>query len=176
MKADLVLVKKDGAYKAFPLTSDVVVIGRRHDCDLQVPLPVVSRRHCRISLNGEALKIQDLGSKAGTFVNDKRVDPDGDTALKAGDSIRVGPLVFVCRIDGKPEKIAAPAKKSSAPAKSAKQAPKAAPKKAEEPDLDDDLSDLDEKPKPGVDDSFADLDASDSFVGLDQDEKDEKKK
>ena len=171
MKADLVLLKKDGSYKAFPLTSNVVIVGRRHDCDLQIPLPTVSRRHCRISQNGEALKISDLGSTAGTFINGKRIDPDKEGVLKAGDHIRIGPLVFVCRIDGSPEKIV-PSKKSAAPSKAAKPKPK---KEAAEQDLDEVLAD---KPSDGLDDSFADLDASDSFIGLDEsdDEKDAKGK
>ena len=54
MNASLMLLKKNGAYKAFPLPNDVTVIGRRHDCDLRVPLPTVSRRHCQLSLNDGA--------------------------------------------------------------------------------------------------------------------------
>lgn len=151
MKANLVLVKEDGSHKAFPLSSNVIVIGRRHDCDLRVPLPTISRRHFQISQNGESLKIRDLDSKSGTFVNGERVN--GDTTVKAGDYIRVGPVTFVCQIDGQPEEIKPPAKK--APAKKAK--PPAA--KADE------LSD-------GLEDSFADLDASDSFIGLDENDSD----
>jgi pSer/pThr/pTyr-binding forkhead associated (FHA) protein len=138
MNANLVLLKKDGAHRAFPLTSGVAVIGRRHDCDLRVPVPTVSRKHCQLSQNGDSLEIRDLDSKAGTFVNNRRVD--GKTSLKAGDYIRIGPLTFVCQIDGKPEKVTAPP-----PAKTAA------------------------KPSDQVmEDSFADLDASDSFIQLDE--------
>ena len=132
MKADLVLLNTDGAHKAFPLAGSAIVIGRRHDCDLRIPLPTVSRRHCQISQNGQALKIRDLGSKCGTFVNNKRLDVDGESSLKPGDYVRVGPLVFVCRIDGKPEKIA-PQKKPAA-------SPKPQPKKKAPADA------LDERP------------------------------
>jgi pSer/pThr/pTyr-binding forkhead associated (FHA) protein len=147
MNADLVLLKKGGAHKTFSLRSPVTVLGRRHDCDLRIPLPTVSRRHCEIQQNGEALKIRDLDSTCGTFVNDKRVN--GDSPVKAGDYIRIGPLIFVCQIDGKPEKIVPP--KKAAPAKPKKAAPKPA-KSA---------------PADGLDDSFADLDASDSAIDLD---------
>ncbi|HPC96158.1 MAG TPA: FHA domain-containing protein [Sedimentisphaerales bacterium] len=152
MNADLVLLKKDGAHKTFSLRNAVTVLGRRHDCDLRIPLPSVSRRHCEIQQNGEVLKIRDLDSTCGTFVNDKRVN--GSSPVKAGDYIRIGPLTFVCQIDGKPEKIVAPSKAPPAPPKKA--AP--APAKTE--------------PVGGLDDSFADLDASDSaieFDGLDSD-------
>ncbi len=150
MKANLVLLKNDGSNKAFPLPSKLTVVGRRHDCDLRIPLPTVSRRHFEISENGESLKIRDLESTGGTFVNGKRVN--GDTALKAGDYIRVGPVTFVCQIDGQPAEIKPPPKK--APAK-----PKATAAKKDEP-------------ADGLDDSFADLDASDSFIGLDEEDAD----
>jgi pSer/pThr/pTyr-binding forkhead associated (FHA) protein len=175
MKADLVLLKKDGTQKAFPLTGGVIVIGRQHDCDLRVPLPTVSRRHCQIGQNGQMLKVRDLGSKAGTFINDERIDPDGESDLKPGDCLRIGPVVFMCRIDGKPEKIAPP-KKSATPPKAAK--PKPQPKKKPPADaLDEDLDEVPaDKPSNGLDDSFGDLDASDSFIGLDEEDEDAKGK
>ena len=151
MQANLVLLKNNGTHKAFPLPNGVVVVGRRHDCDLRIPLPVISRRHFQISPNGESLKIRDLESKGGTFVNGKRID--GDSTVKAGDYIRVGPVTFVCQIDGKPNEIKPPQEKKPAP----KSAKAVAPK--------DDLA-------ADLDDSFADLDASDSFIGLDEDDAD----
>jgi predicted component of type VI protein secretion system len=131
MNADLVLLKKNGAHKTFSLHNAVTVLGRRHDCDLRIPLPTVSRRHCEIQQNGEALRIRDLDSTCGTFVNEKRVN--GDSPVKAGDYIRIGPL---------------------------KGAPPAQPKKAG-PVL------ATSQPAGGLDDSFTDLDASDSAIDLD---------
>ncbi len=156
MNVSLVLLKKDGAYKAFPLANDVTVVGRRHDCQLRVPLPVVSRQHCQLTCNESSLKLRDLGSRWGTFVNDKRVEKEKDFPVKAGDYIRIGPLTFVCQIDGKPEKIAPP-KKGAPPA--AKPAPKAAPKPPK-------------APAKAADDDLADLDVSDSFVNLDESDSD----
>lgn len=147
MNADLVLLRKDGAHKTFSLRDTVTVLGRRHDCDLRIPLPTVSRRHCEIQQNGQSLKIHDLGSTGGTFVNEKRVN--GDSPVKAGDYIRIGPLIFVCRIEGVPEKIVLP-----------KKAPPAKPKKAA-------AKPAESKPTDGLDDSFADLDASDSAINFD---------
>jgi pSer/pThr/pTyr-binding forkhead associated (FHA) protein len=148
MNADLVLLRKGGAHKTFSLRNAVTVLGRRHDCDLRIPLPTISRRHCEIQQNGEALKIRDLDSTCGTFVNEKRVN--GDSPVKAGDYIRIGPLTFVCQIDGKPEKIVPP-----------KKAPPAQPKKAPP-------APAKSKPADGLDDSFADLDASGSAIEFDE--------
>ncbi|MBN2314692.1 MAG: FHA domain-containing protein [Sedimentisphaerales bacterium] len=105
MDANLVLFKKDGSQKAFSLPSDLTVIGRRHDCDLYIPLKSVSRRHCQLSQNNEAIKIRDLDSKVGTFVNGKRIS---DATVQAGDYITIGPLTFLLQIDGEPQEIKPP--------------------------------------------------------------------
>jgi len=51
------------------------------------------------------LKIRDLGSRNGTYVNGKRVE---ETVIKAGDQMKVGPLTFVFQIDGQPKDITMP--------------------------------------------------------------------
>ena len=58
MNASLVLLKKNGGCKAFPLAGNVTVIGRRGDCDLRIPLPTVSRRHCQLSLNNSTVELR----------------------------------------------------------------------------------------------------------------------
>jgi pSer/pThr/pTyr-binding forkhead associated (FHA) protein len=153
MNASLVLLKRNGAWKDFPLSPDVTTIGRRGDCDLRIPLPVVSRRHCQLSQNEASVKLRDLGSRGGTFVNDRRVDENKEVLVRAGDYIRIGPLTFVCRINGRPEKIVPPGK--AAPPKPKPQ-PKPQKAAAGLADADDDLADLD------VSGSFINLDESDS--------------
>jgi len=105
MDVNLVLFKKNGSHKFFPLPSSVTVIGRRHSCDLCIPLMSVSRRHCQLNYDDGVLKIRDLGSRNGTYLNDKRID---EAVIQAGGSIKIGPLTFVLQIDGQPEIIAKP--------------------------------------------------------------------
>lgn len=185
MNANLVLLNKRGFHKTFALPHPVTVLGRRHDCDLRIPLGMVSRRHCQLTVNNASAKLRDLGSRAGTFVNGQRIDPEKDVPVKAGDYITVGPLVFVCQIDGKPAKITPPkngAPKPGASGSRAKTAPPAAktkPKPAKAPaatPADDDLdleldAELDGKLSKDVDgkldDELSDLDVSDSFISLD---------
>ena len=81
------------------MTRDMTVIGRREDCDLRIPLGDVSRKHCRVVRDGEILKIEDLGSSNGTYLNGQRVQ---EALLSPGDSIQVGPVVFVLQVDGEP--------------------------------------------------------------------------
>jgi pSer/pThr/pTyr-binding forkhead associated (FHA) protein len=106
MHVNLVLFKKDGTQKLFPLSSNITVIGRRHDCDLRIPLTPVSRRHCKLSKNNRIINIKDLGSRNGTFLNGKRIK---EASITAGDYIGVGSLTFLLQVDGKPEEVVPPA-------------------------------------------------------------------
>jgi pSer/pThr/pTyr-binding forkhead associated (FHA) protein len=105
MDINLVLLKKNGSHKTFPLPSSVTVIGRRHSCDLCIPLTSVSRRHCQLNHDDGILKIRDLDSRNGTHLNGKRIK---EAAIQAGDSIKIGSLTFVLQIDGQPQTIAEP--------------------------------------------------------------------
>lgn len=100
MEVHLVFITKDGTTQSFNLPSAVTFIGRRQDCDLCIPLSVVSRRHCEIYTEFDKLMIRDLKSRNGTFVNNESVD---EAQLKAGDVLKIGPLKFVIQIDGVPE-------------------------------------------------------------------------
>lgn len=44
-----------------------VIVGRDQECTLQVPGPLVSRRHCRITIVEQELTVQDLESSNGTY-------------------------------------------------------------------------------------------------------------
>ena len=100
MEVNLVFIDKNGTTQSFRLPSAVTFIGRRKDCDMCIPLSVVSRRHCEIYTEFDTLMIRDLKSRNGTFVNDEAID---EVALKAGDVLKIGPLKFVIQIDGVPD-------------------------------------------------------------------------
>jgi pSer/pThr/pTyr-binding forkhead associated (FHA) protein len=99
MQAVLVMFRSDGERRSFSIQRDMTVIGRREDCDLRIPLGEVSRKHCRLVRDGDILKVEDLGSSNGTFLNAHRVQ---EALLSPGDSIQVGPVVFVLQVDGTP--------------------------------------------------------------------------
>lgn len=95
----MVMFRPDGQRRSFSVTRDMTVIGRREDCDLRIPLGDVSRKHCRLILEGEAIKVEDLGSSNGTYRNGERVQ---QAELTAGDTLQIGPVVFVLQVDGFP--------------------------------------------------------------------------
>ena len=102
MDVKLVMFKRDGQRKDFKIRGDTTVIGRAEDCSLRIPLLAVSRKHCELIRSEQDVRVRDLASSNGTYVNNRRVN---ETALKAGDRLVVGPIVFTVQIDGVPEQI-----------------------------------------------------------------------
>ncbi len=64
------------------------MLGRDPDLELFLDSPGVSRRHALIRITGDEATVEDLGSKNGTFVADRRLD--SPMRLVDGDLIRVG--------------------------------------------------------------------------------------
>jgi len=73
-----------------------VVVGRDRQCDLVIDSPLISREHARLLATPEGLRLQDLGSTNGTFVNGQRIV--GDALLRPCD--RVSFATFVYRFTG----------------------------------------------------------------------------
>ncbi|MCD6393990.1 MAG: FHA domain-containing protein [Planctomycetes bacterium] len=113
MNANLVLLKNNGTTKTFPLPGSVTVVGRQQECDLCIPLMVVSRKHCEINHDGGVLRVRDLGSRNGTLVNGKKI---ADAVLNAGDTLHIGPVSFAIQFDGVPAEPIGPESASSVPA------------------------------------------------------------
>jgi len=61
--------------------------GRSDDVDIFLGDVTVSRHHVRFTVDDTGLRVEDVGSTNGTYVNLVRVD---DTRLKPGDEVIVG--------------------------------------------------------------------------------------
>ena len=72
------------------------VIGRDPSCEIWLERTGVSRRHARLHRRGEAVTIEDLGSKNGTFVGTSAVR--APRPLSDGDTIHVGSVDLRFRI------------------------------------------------------------------------------
>jgi len=78
--------------------SQGMVIGRSADqCELVVAHATVSRRHARLSIAGEALQVEDLGSTNGTAVNGTVLRAGAPVALHAGSKLRIGDVELLVR-------------------------------------------------------------------------------
>ncbi|MGK7297172.1 MAG: EAL domain-containing protein [Candidatus Wenzhouxiangella sp. M2_3B_020] len=79
--------------RRFGLNSYPCVIGRQPDCCVRVNTARISRHHAEIDQDGSGrLRIRDLGSTNGTFVNGDRIGEP--TALMHGDVVHVGDQEF----------------------------------------------------------------------------------
>ena len=70
----------------------VVLIGRHSEADVRLPLPDVSRRHCRFVFAEGRWQVHDLNSLNGVHVNDQAVR---EATLSQDDRIRIGGFTFV---------------------------------------------------------------------------------
>ena len=76
----------------FPISGDRdIFIGRSNDLEVVLVEDMVSRKHARVSLAGETLSIEDLGSTNGTFVNGEKIKR---ARLKEGDRVLIGTSII----------------------------------------------------------------------------------
>ena len=78
----------------FPLTSALAVIGRGSEADVRIDDPGASRRHARVTVQGEHASIRDLGSTNGTVVDGERAR---EAPLYDGSRIVVGDTTLIYR-------------------------------------------------------------------------------
>lgn len=65
-----------------------IEIGRDPDCGIPVEQTTASRRHARIAIENGVLYVEDLGSRNGTWVNDRRLRGE-KIPIGGGASIRI---------------------------------------------------------------------------------------
>jgi len=83
------------------------VLGRSPDCDIVFPTDLlhrdISRHHCAFEINPPTVRVRDLNSLNGTYVNGEQIGQDPDPLarggsdrewdtleLRDGDEVRVG--------------------------------------------------------------------------------------
>lgn len=81
--------------REFPLADGEYVIGRGAEADVVLDVPKVSRRHARVRVASGEARIEDLGSKNGTLLWDRRIE--GPETLRDMDEIQIGSVRLVFR-------------------------------------------------------------------------------
>ena len=95
-KIDAAAPKRVAAYRLSwsggraTLTEGEHVLGRDPELAVCIDSTTVSRRHACIRIDGVEASLEDLGSKNGTFLNDRKLE--GTARLAHGDEIRLGSL------------------------------------------------------------------------------------
>ena len=97
---DVRVVAGPDAGKAFLVRPDdpsPALVGKGPACTVLLTDPEVSRRHASLEAEGAALRIVDLGSTNGTFVNGQ---PVRRVTLADGTQVTLGRTTLVFRRDG----------------------------------------------------------------------------
>ena len=91
------------------------VIGRADDCDIRLAGDVsyanVSRHHCELEIDPPSIRVRDLGSRNGTWLNGTKIvqaapylenienrEPGEYVAVNDGDELHVGFTAFRVRV------------------------------------------------------------------------------
>jgi hypothetical protein len=82
----------DHVESSFVVTPAGLSIGRSAPSDIIVGGIGVSRAHCLVELAADQLRVSDLNSTNGTFIDDKRVDRSA--VLEVGSVLRIGNVLF----------------------------------------------------------------------------------
>jgi DNA-binding winged helix-turn-helix (wHTH) protein len=82
-----------------PLRDGENILGRGELATVRVEALGVSRRHARVVVAAGRATIEDLGSKNGTYVEERRIS--GATELRDGDAIRLSRELLVLRFPGR---------------------------------------------------------------------------
>ena len=79
------------------LPNSIKTLGRAQAADFIVDVALVSRVHCRFTLDAGGLGVEDLDSTNGTWVNGRKV---ARAPLIAGDRVKFGRVEFAVK-DGR---------------------------------------------------------------------------
>lgn len=90
-EACLVVIYGNELGRKFNLESPNLTLGRSTKSDIQIDQESVSRAHTKIVNSGRSVRIRDLGSTNGTYVNDELVE---ERTLVDGDLIKIGRTIF----------------------------------------------------------------------------------
>lgn len=69
-----------------------VLVGRAPDCHIRPKAECVSEHHCSLEPGPHGIRVCDLGSERGTYINEVRVENEG--LLRPGNILRIGRLKF----------------------------------------------------------------------------------
>src|SRR3954468_6598975 len=80
-EACLIIIRGTPQGHRFFITQDSMTIGRDPTADISVSDQSISRKHAKVSRENGKVRLTDLGSSNGTFVNDKKVESNQSVIL-----------------------------------------------------------------------------------------------
>ena len=86
MEVKLVVLNGKHKDREIPLPSTIFLIGRDRQCHLRPHCPLVSKLHCAIAPWAGRVRVRDLKSRNGTFLNGQPID--GEVLVGDGDRLQ----------------------------------------------------------------------------------------
>ena len=80
--------------KQFPLNKNEYILGRSHECAIQIDDKSVSRSHVHIKVVGAEVSISDMDSANKTVVNGATLKPGVPFKLRNNDQIKTGNVIL----------------------------------------------------------------------------------
>ena len=65
------------------------IVGRSSRCNITIDLEIISRKHMQVFFEDDSIKIKDLGSTNGTFINGTKLKPHTKFEYETGDELFV---------------------------------------------------------------------------------------
>jgi hypothetical protein len=96
MEVKLMVLEGKHKDREIPLPETIFLIGRDRQCHIRPHCQLVSQLHCAIAAWGGKVRVRDLKSRNGTFLNGQPIR--GEVVVKDGDKLQVGTLVFAFEI------------------------------------------------------------------------------
>lgn len=91
----VLVVWESGALTQVVRPGESIVLGRRADADLRIPLRSISRRHARFVCLGDVCRVEDLDSRNGVRVGGRALHRGEPQTVALGDIVDLGGAVVV---------------------------------------------------------------------------------
>jgi anti-anti-sigma regulatory factor len=102
MKFYLIVAKGKKKGLPIPIAVDLFLMGKEKMCQLRSHLDGIGAKHCAVVRREKKVFVRDLNSGEPTTLNGATMPPGEEWACHPGDSIGVGPLLFVLQFREKP--------------------------------------------------------------------------
>ncbi|NLO24323.1 MAG: FHA domain-containing protein [Fibrobacter sp.] len=95
LEAFLIVLYPQEHYEQYPLHIGTNIIGRGTEADIRLNDPLISRKHCEIQWDGRTLKVKDLHSTNGLFLNGEEII---ESTLDSKSRLQLGKTVLKIKI------------------------------------------------------------------------------
>lgn len=103
MKVSLVVASGVHQGKVVPIVGSQFLVGRDPQCQLRPASQAISKQHCAVLVRDGKVYLKDFGSTNGTVLNEVVIQGE-ERPLANNDSVKIGPLDFLIRIEAETPK------------------------------------------------------------------------